>query len=219
MRLGSDWAWSGLIPGMWTILQLQFSSRYRVSQSMRQALMLYVEKYSESMGVDLQSPHGGGRYWSCDSKRHMCLKGSAGQNKLRTQCRPGTAGVQKRTTSRQNPTHSSNINDNNKSINKIKKNRSISMTMATDTVGKFRPALSVTWQADVMQDVTDAGLVPGRKQNTMGLETGSQETVKYVVSDRTPQSIDSLQPWDQISEQDTLFKWRGTDTTALLWLW
>ncbi|TNN55395.1 hypothetical protein EYF80_034407 [Liparis tanakae] len=37
---------------------------YRVSQSMRQAVMLYVEKYSESMGVDLQSPQGGGRYWS-----------------------------------------------------------------------------------------------------------------------------------------------------------
>jgi len=52
------------IPGMWTIRQLQFSSRYRVSQSMRQAVMLYVEKYSEFMGVDLQSPHGGGRYWS-----------------------------------------------------------------------------------------------------------------------------------------------------------
>lgn len=66
------------------------------------------------------------------------------------------------------------------------------MTMATDTVGKFRPALSGTWQADVMQDVTDAGLVPGRKQNTMGLETGSQETVKYGVSDRTPQSIDTV---------------------------
>lgn len=66
------------------------------------------------------------------------------------------------------------------------------MTMATDTVGQFRPALSVTWQADVMQNVTDAGLVPGRKQNTMGLEAGSQETVKYVVSDRTPQSIDTV---------------------------
>lgn len=61
------------------------------------------------------------------------------------------------------------------------------MTMATDKVGKFRAALSVTWQADVMQNVTDAGLVPGRKQNTMGLETGSEDTVKYVVSDRTPQ--------------------------------
>lgn len=61
------------------------------------------------------------------------------------------------------------------------------MTMATDKVGKFRAALSVTRQADVMQNVTDAGLVPGRKQNTMGLETGSEDTVKCVVSDRTPQ--------------------------------
>lgn len=38
---------------------------------MRQAVMLYVEKYSESMGVDLQSPQGGGRYWSWKSKQHM----------------------------------------------------------------------------------------------------------------------------------------------------
>lgn len=73
-----------------------------------------------------------------------------------------------------------------KHINQMK-NRSISTTMATDKVGKLRAALSVTWQADVMQNVTDAGLVPGRKQNTMGLETGSEDTVKYVVSDRTPQ--------------------------------
>lgn len=51
------------------------------------------------------------------------------------------------------------------------------MTMATDTVSdtarKFRAVLSVTRQA-VMQNVTDAGLVPSRKQNTMGLETGSR---------------------------------------------
>lgn len=65
------------------------------------------------------------------------------------------------------------------------------MTMATDKVGQFRAAFSVTWQADVMHNVTDAGLVPGRKQNTMGLETGSEDTVKYVVSDRTPQEIDT----------------------------
>ncbi len=65
------WSLSEIIPGMWTILQLQFSSRYRVSQSMRQAVMLYVEKNSESMGVDLQSPQGGGRYWSWKSKQHM----------------------------------------------------------------------------------------------------------------------------------------------------
>lgn len=55
------------------------------------------------------------------------------------------------------------------------KDTSISMTVTTDTISdtvcKFRPALSVTRQA-VMQKVTDAGLVPGRKQNTMGLETG-----------------------------------------------
>lgn len=51
------------------------------------------------------------------------------------------------------------------------------MTMTTDTVSdpvrKFRPVLSATRQA-AMQNVTDAGLVPGRKQNTMGLETGSR---------------------------------------------
>lgn len=62
---------SEFIPGMWTILQLQFSSRYRVSQSMRHAVMLYVEKNSESIGVDLQSPQGCGRYWSWKSKQHM----------------------------------------------------------------------------------------------------------------------------------------------------
>lgn len=91
MHLWCDWADCEFIPGMWTILQLQFSSRYRVSQSMRQALMLYVEKYSESMGVDLQSPHGGGRYWSCNSKRHiLCLRESAGRDERRTQGRPRT---------------------------------------------------------------------------------------------------------------------------------
>ena len=49
---------------MWTILQLQFSTRYRVSQSILQAVMLYVLKKSESIGVALQSPQGGGRYVS-----------------------------------------------------------------------------------------------------------------------------------------------------------
>lgn len=33
-------------------------------------------------------------------------------------------------------------------------------------------------QADVMQNGTDAGLVPGRRQNTMGLETSLGETFK-----------------------------------------
>lgn len=33
--------------------------------------MLYVEKYSESIGVDLQSPQGGGRYWSWRSKQKV----------------------------------------------------------------------------------------------------------------------------------------------------
>lgn len=33
--------------------------------------MLYVEKYSESIGVDLQSPQGGGRYWSWRSERKV----------------------------------------------------------------------------------------------------------------------------------------------------
>lgn len=42
-----------------------------------------------------------------------------------------------------------------------------------------------------MQNITDAGLVPGRKQNTMGLETSFRELVKYVVSDRTPQLMDN----------------------------
>lgn len=88
----------------------------------------------------------------------------------------GPGQVQRKTTSRQNPTHISNINECNQPINKIK-DKSISMTMTTDTVSdpvrKFRPVLSATRQA-VMQNVTDAGLVPGRKQNTMGLETGSR---------------------------------------------
>lgn len=173
MHLWCDWAFCKFIPGMWTILQLQFSSRYRVSQSMRQALMLYVEKYSESMGVDLQSPHGGGRYWSCNSKRHiLCLRESAGWNEIGHKTGPGQ--VQRRTTSRQNPTHISNINESIKPINKIE-DKSISMATDTalDKVHKFRPVLSVTRQA-VMQKATDAGLVPGRKQNTMGLETGSR---------------------------------------------
>lgn len=50
----------------------------------------------------------------------------------------------------------------------------------------------VKQQADIMQNITDARLVPGRKQNTMGLETSLGEIVKYVVSDRTPQSMDKF---------------------------
>lgn len=50
----------------------------------------------------------------------------------------------------------------------------------------------VEQQADIMQNVTDAGLFPGRKQNTMGLETSVGEIVKYVLSDRTPQLMDQF---------------------------
>ena len=54
-----------------------------------------------------------------------------------------------------------------------------------------------------MQNITDAGLVPGRKQNTMGIETGLIENLlKYVDSDRTPQLMDKFtQPREQNSEQ------------------
>lgn len=91
------------------------------------------------------------------------------------------------------------------------------MTMATDTVSntvrKVRPVLSVTRQA-VMQNVTDAGLVPGRKQNTMGLETGSRLTVNYIVSDGTPQSMDTCH--NPKNGSQTLFRWRGIGATAFL---
>lgn len=42
---------------------------------MRQAEILYVEKYSESIWVDLQSPHGGGRYcsWWRQRSGRKCL--------------------------------------------------------------------------------------------------------------------------------------------------
>lgn len=55
-----------------------------------------------------------------------------------------------------------------------------------------RDIVAHVWQqADIMQNVTDAGLVPGKKQTTMGLEINLRErelkSVKYVVSDRTPQ--------------------------------
>lgn len=43
-----------------------------------------------------------------------------------------------------------------------------------------------------MQNITDAGLVPGKKQNTMGLETSLREIVKYPVLDRTPQAMDKF---------------------------
>ena len=45
-----------------------------------------------------------------------------------------------------------------------------------------------------MQNITNVGLVPGRKQSTMGIETGLIEICKiqYVVSDRTPQSMDKF---------------------------
>ncbi len=63
------------LPGMCTMRQLQFSTRYRVSQSMRQAVILNVLKKSESMGVALQSPHGGGRYTSYKTRNcsHILL--------------------------------------------------------------------------------------------------------------------------------------------------
>lgn len=128
----------------------------------------------------------------------------------------GPGQVQRKTTSRQNPTHISNRNESFKPINEIK-DGSISMTMATDTVSntvrKVRPVLSVTRQA-VMQNVPDAGLVPGRKQNTMGLETGSRLTVNYNVSDGTPQSMDTFD--NPKNGSQTLFKGRGIGATAFL---
>lgn len=62
-----------------------------------------------------------------------------------------------------------------------------------------------------MQNITNAGLVPGRKQSTMGIETGLIEIFKilYVVSDRTPQSMDkfyNLENETQNNKQFTVFK-------------
>lgn len=84
--------------------------------------------------------------------------------------------------------HGSNI--------KKMKYRSISVKNGHNIVTKYyiRPTLFcyVAQQADVMQNITDAGLVPGKKQNTMGLETSLREIVKYPVSDRTPQATDKF---------------------------
>lgn len=106
---------------------------------------------------------------------HYCVSESQQDRMIQGQ-EAGPGQVQRKTTSRQNPTHISNTNETSTPINKIKDKR-ISMTIATDTtsdtVRKFRPVFFVTRQA-VMQNITDAGLVPGRKQNTMGLETGSR---------------------------------------------
>lgn len=44
--------------------------------------------------------------------------------------------------------------------------------------GQTNGTRHVKRQADVMQNGTDAGLVPGRRQNTMGLETSLGETFK-----------------------------------------
>lgn len=54
----------------------------------------------------------------------------------------------------------------------------------------------VQQQADIMQGITDAGLVPGRKQSTMGIETGLIEICKIcsLRQDTTTNGQD-LQPW------------------------
>lgn len=119
--------------------------------------------------------YGGGlavapRWWEVlklqQQTAHVCVSESQ-QDGMKGRHKAGPGQVRRKTLTQQNPTQT----------NFKIKDRSISMTMATDTVSetvrKFRPVISVTWQA-VMQNVTDAGLVPGRKQNTMGLETGSR---------------------------------------------
>lgn len=49
--------------------------------------------------------------------------------------------------------------------------------------GQTNITCHVRRQADVMQNGTDAGLVPGRRQNTMGLETSleGRKLSKYVL--------------------------------------
>lgn len=71
----------------------------------------------------------------------------------------------------------------------------------------------VKQQADIMQNITDAGLVPGRKQNTMGLETSLGEIVKYVLSDRTPQSMDTFySPENRAQNNKQLTGFKRTNT-------
>lgn len=51
-------------------------------------------------------------------------------------------------------------------------------------------------QADVMQNGTDAGLVPGGRQNTMGVEAdfGGENSQNMYFSDRTPQIKGQIAP-------------------------
>lgn len=89
--------------------------------------------------------------------------------------------------------------------------------------GQTNGTCHVKRQADVMQNGTDAGLVPGRRQNTMGLETSLGETFKrYVLSDRTPQSMDKFSPpRGQNSEQQaghSFFFFRKNKQIHNFWL-
>ena len=67
----SDQHWR--LPGMCTILQLQFSTMQRVSQSILQAVTLQTWKKPDSRAFDSHSPHGGGRQVSCRRGRRRVV--------------------------------------------------------------------------------------------------------------------------------------------------